>query len=596
MMTMRIREGLAMTKVLTWTKALAQKIAGERGMLHPAGVKMIGGRRWGYVNDKGEFVIRPQYLMAYPYQANGLAVVATADGSGIIDGHGHYVVAPQYENIGAFAEGRAVVLAAEGAMVINEQGKVITKQPYSFISAYVNGRAIFQRQAAEGFLYGYLDQQGEKVIPAQFQYANAFAAGKAVVKLAENRFALIDLNGEILQQYNYHDVGPLGEGLLAFRQDPQGRYGYIDIQGNVVIAPRFLSAAVFADGRAIVNVAADYAQNQYGLIDKQGNYIIKPQYNFILPLGAERFAVGVPVDQERPYLGSRYGIFDLNGKQLTDFLYTAVGEYRAGLASATDDQETFFLDQNGKRVLKLPVVRGAGTLALEGNLVRVDVDQRLSYRDQKGKVIWQPPTVIPLNIRYRVQEKKYKPNKDYLVYYPQVLGLAPTIAPRVNAKLRELAGVKPIDPRGQLDYSYTGDFEVIFFKKHLLVLNLSGYNYPFGAAHGMPSEIYPHINLVTGEFYNLAALFRKDSNYVKVLSEIIAQQIKTNPEYSYVWPEQYKGIAANQPFYVTEDALYIYFTPYEIAPYAAGFPTFRIPYTAIMNIIDTAGEFWQAFH
>jgi hypothetical protein len=42
--------------------------------------------------------------------------------------------------------------------------------------------------------------------------------------------------------------------------------------------------------------------------------------------------------------------------------------------------------------------------------------------------------------------------------------------------------------------------------------------------------------------------------------------------------------------------LYIYFTPYEIAPYAAGFPTFKIPFTQILNIIDEEGEFWKAFN
>ena len=39
----------------------------------------------------------------------------------------------------------------------------------------------------------------------------------------------------------------------------------------------------------------------------------------------------------------------------------------------------------------------------------------------------------------------------------------------------------------------------------------------------------------------------------------------------------------NQPFYVGRNALYIYFEPYEIAPYAAGFVTFRIPYEQMMD-------------
>ena len=41
-----------------------------------------------------------------------------------------------------------------------------------------------------------------------------------------------------------------------------------------------------------------------------------------------------------------------------------------------------------------------------------------------GRVIWRQNTIIPLRLPYRVREEKYKPNKDYLVYYPQVEGMS----------------------------------------------------------------------------------------------------------------------------------------------------------------------------
>jgi hypothetical protein len=77
---------------------------------------------------------------------------------------------------------------------------------------------------------------------------------------------------------------------------------------------------------------------------------------------------------------------------------------------------------------------------------------------------------------------------------------------------------------------------------------------------------------------------------------MVGKQIQTNLEYSYVFPNSYKGIKVDQPFYVKEDELYIYFNPYEIAPYVAGFPTFKIPFSEIINILDITGEFWKSFH
>src|SRR5690606_30976791 len=110
---------------------------------------------------------------------------------------------------------------------------------------------------------------------------------------------------------------------------------------------------------------------------------------------------------------------------------------------------------------------------------------------------------------------------------------------------------------------------VAFYRNQLLVIELNGYHYPLGAAHGMPSMVYAHINLKTGQFYVLADLFKPQSDYVKMLSRIIGLQIKNDPQYSYVFPDSYKGIKPNQPFFVTEEALHIYFEPYEIGPYAA---------------------------
>ena len=193
-------------------------------------------------------------------------------------------------------------------------------------------------------------------------------------------------------------------------------------------------------------------------------------------------------------------------------------------------------------------------------------------------------------------EEKYKPNPDYLVYYPQIEGMRDQATQQtLNTKLKEMSQLKFIPENQQLDYTYTGDFDVIFYKQKLLELELNGYNYPFGAAHGMPTKVYAVINLENGRMYELKDLFKPGIDYVKELSRIVGKQIQEDPQYSYVFPDSYKGIATNQPFYVTEDALHLVFAPYEIAPYA-GFPTFTIPFAEIKDMINTESEFWRAFH
>lgn len=96
----------------------------------------------------------------------------------------------------------------------------------------------------------------------------------------------------------------------------------------------------------------------------------------------------------------------------------------------------------------------------------------------------------------------------------------------LNAKLKQLSQVKPIPADQQLDYTYTGDFDITFYQQQLLQLQLTGYNYPAGAAHGMPTMIYAIINLTNGQLYELKDLFKPNSDYVKVLSQIVGIRSK----------------------------------------------------------------------
>lgn len=562
--------------------------------LFPAVVKEVGGSKWGYINAKGKFVLPPTFDHARDFQDNGLAIVDNNGQTGVINSDGYYIVKPKYDSIQSFSEGRAAVIDGQGFKVIDESGKEITSKPYSFIANYKEGRALAADTDEHGkYLYGYLNRWGKEVIPFIYESANDFQNGKALVKQQDGRHALIDLTGKILMKFSYPFVDSYGDGMLAFKENEDSKWGFIDEKGNVVIEPQFSGTMPFEDGHAIVNMSDNYI-DKYGLIDRQGNFIIKPQYNSLLYLDEERYALGKAIVADKPYLGSKYAIADASGQIYTGFIYNDVSLFKDGIASANDDQYTFFIDKRGKRIDHLPKVSGRGTLSFEKTLIKGDIDFRIIYFDKNGQLVWKQNTVIPLNNDIAVIENKYKPNKDYLVYYPQIKGIKNQ--EEVNRKLKDISAVKPIPADKQLDSNYVGDFDIPFYKKNLLVIEINGYDYPFGAAHGMPVRKYAHIDLKTGTFYQLKDLFKPNADYVKIISNIIADQIKNNEKYSYVFPDAFKGIQPDQPFFISENALNIYFLPYDIAPYAAGFPTFTIPFEQINSIIVKNNSFWRSFH
>lgn len=567
--------------------------------LFPASIRTIEGIQWGYINNLGQFVIPPQYEEVNEFQPNGLAIVWLNGHAGIIDQKGKFVVRPIYHSIYPFSEGLAFVFKDEkGYSVINEKGEILNDKPYpfSYIGDFREQRAVIQEfvKRAE-FLYGYLDSSGNIIIPPQYNYAHDFRDGKAVVGLKDGTSASIGLEGEILTTYPYEQMGPLSEGLISFRKKAQDKAGYVNETGKVIIPPRFSYAGPFENGRAIVNVSEDY-KNQYGLIDKTGAYILEPKYHDIQLLGGKRASVAKAIDPEYPQAGTIFALADTTmGVFLTDFSYDIMNEFEGKYSSVTKGLGSYFINKNGRRALNLPVIHGIGTLSLKEHLIQAFVDERYSYFNRYGHLIWAQNSILPLNGTLFIHEGKYRPTKDFLVYYPQIVGMTDKEAQsKVNQVLREKSRVKKLPKNEPLYYSYSGDFNVQFYKKHLLVLELTGYEYPFGAAHGMPSKMNIPIDLNTGRIYALKDLFKPDSNYVNVLSEIIRKQIQQQED-SYINEEDYKGIVENQPFYVTKEALVIYFQPYEIAAYALGFPEFKISYQDINSVINETGAFWRSF-
>ncbi|MGM0876495.1 MAG: WG repeat-containing protein [Bacillota bacterium] len=565
--------------------------------LYPAPVKTAKGTFWGFINKKGEFALEPVFEYALDFQPNGLAVVGVNNKYGLINEFGRFVVAPIYGSISSFVEGRAIVSKDDGYYVMNEQGILLTRKPYSYIGEYQESRAVFNITQNESSLYGYLELNGNEVIPAQYQTANDFKNKLAIVQTTDGVFQLIDQQGKVRQTYPYPFVGMQGDGLLAFKEKANydSKYGVMTLAARVIIPPTYSSIQPFQDGLAVVNVSEDYT-NKFGVINREGKYVIKPVYNEIIFLGEGRIGVGKAINEDQPYLGSTFAIATTMGTFLTDFYYTQVFLYENRYASASNQESTFFINRNGKIVQSLPIIKGIGTLEFVGDIIKANVDLRLSYYTLDGRQIWKQNTIIPLNRKYKVIEEKYRPNKNYLVYYPQIEGMRDvSIQNTVNTRLKDLSMSKETEENLAMA-EYSADFDIQFFKKDLLVFYLNSYFFPFGAAHGTPSQVYPLVDLQTGVFYELKDLFKENSDYVKEISDIIEEQIKTDEQYSYVFPDAYKGISPNQPFYVSEEALFIYFPVYEIAPYVAGFPTFKIPFIEIDPILDKEGAFWRAFH
>lgn len=565
--------------------------------LFPAIVNTKNGTLYGYINSTGNFIIKPQYTQAMDFNESGTAIVGKSDLWGLIDSTGRYIVKPTYNYINEFVEGIAVFTQATSMGIMDESGNVIPTKPYSFISDFSDGLAVVSMSKDDGtILYGYIDKKGNEVIPLTFRQATSFKDGYALIQTIKGKYEIIDKNGRVTTIFPYKSMGNFNDNFLTFSGAPNGLLGYVDINGYVVIPPKYTMASPVEDDYIIASTSSNYI-GKYGVVNISNSPIYPYVYNHIQYLNLHRFALGIPRSESSLFMNNLYALGNEKGSILTSFIFKNIEKYNNDIASASDLKYTFFIDQNGRRIKSLPIVEGTGTLSIKCGLVYADTDYWPMYLQANGSIIYEPNYTIPLDSKYSALKVKYKPNVNYLIYYPQVQGITPpNIQVLINAKLSYLSDLEKINETDVLNYDRYGNFTVLFFEKNLFIPEINIYNYPFGAAHGLTTRKTPNINLKTGEFYTLSDLFKGGIYWTKYINDIIMNMIKTDPQYEYVYPDGFKGIIEDQGFYVDKTNLYIYFAPYEIAPYAAGFVTFKIPFSEIDNIINKQGSFYQSFN
>lgn len=552
--------------------------------LYPAYINAIGGKIWGYINKLGKFIIKPQYDFASDFY-NECAIVSSNNLFALVDTLGDSIIEPSYSSMAFINEFRISANSDEGIVVLDDKGKVISKT-YTYIGTFHNNLAVV---ANKDFNYGYINTEGIEVIPLIYQEANDFVKQKAIVKENGN-YKLINEFGNTLMIYDYYFVGYYNEGLMAFIKSQNEFYGYINESGEVVIKPQFTDVAAFKNKYAIINIEKN-SKNNYGLINELGEVIIPLKYNNIIDLGENRFALGKAIQEKNPYLGSVYAISDESGHVLTDFIYDEIYGYKNHKASATKSSKTFFIDLNGKQIKNLPIVDGYGSLKIKKSLVLAQVDYVTYYIDKLGNIINYPNYIISINDNVDVIINKYEPNKNYLVYYPQFENIM--IHANTNELLKKLSLIRPIP--FQRTYQYYGNFIIIFIEKDLIEIKFDGYKYNFGAAHGRSYRQYAHINLINGDFYHLKDLFKANTDYLQLLTKLIETQMKDDNN-NYYLPDSDLTIDDDQLFYVTSEFIHLFYAPYEITAYAAGYPEFIIKFNEIDDIINKNSDFWNSFH
>ena len=284
--------------------------------------------KWGFINLKGEEVVGPQYDTVNDF-INGYASVAInpskqhwnfANKWGFVNSHGQEVIKPIYRRIVRhFHEGYAVVEEDH-----NSNSVLIDTQ----------GRAVVKN--GEEYI----------AIPAIYDKCRDFSEGLAAVKL-NGKWGFIDIKGNEVVAPQYDNCLEFSEGLAAVKLN--GKWGFINVDGEEVVSPSFCEVVQnFQGGCAIVK--KDYFHSKGILIDTQGRAVVKN--------GEEYIAIPAIYDKCRDFseglaavkLNGKWGFIDAKGNEIVTPQYDSVDNFKRGFARVSLKMQYGVINNQGKNI------------------------------------------------------------------------------------------------------------------------------------------------------------------------------------------------------------------------------------------------------
>ena len=202
---------------------------------------------------------------------------------------------------------------------------------------------------------GFIDSDGTIVIPPEFDYGREWGEGILLVGIGpkeSRKYGLLSTTGKVLIEPNHQDgyfESQFREGLGLIKK--HGRYGYIDLEGNIKIQPTLDYSYGFSDGLAAFKsggkwvvtkeryyTAAGHTGGLTGYIDRTGKVTIPPKFE-----RSDGFSEGLAATQE----GAKWGYIDKTGAFAIEPRFDHAWSFSEGRAVVSLNGKYGFIDKIG---------------------------------------------------------------------------------------------------------------------------------------------------------------------------------------------------------------------------------------------------------
>lgn len=122
--------------------------------------------------------------------------------------------------------------------------------------------------------YGLKNKSDKVIVYAQYKKLIRLGENAWIIQKKNNKFGLIDCNGNFLVQPKYNNVERLFDKWVKLGNDKD--YGIYDEYGNIIVPPEFSSIEPLFGGRFLT-----YKHYKYGIYNEKGKKLLDNEYDFI---------------------------------------------------------------------------------------------------------------------------------------------------------------------------------------------------------------------------------------------------------------------------------------------------------------------------
>ena len=232
-------------------------------------VSVRQGQKYGLINLTGEEVFPCKYdFIPYNGFNNGISIVKNHEKFGCINTKGEELVPCVYDKAQNFLSGWVLLKRENKEEIVNAKKKYVDMSLFEQFSRVLPASEKLFKVRRED-QWGYADENGNIVVPCEFDYVSEFREGFASGK-KNGKYGFIDENGTVITSFIYDDCMGFSNGYCYVCKG--NLWGIINTKGQEVVPCRYepYFSDYYGNGVFLVRLSAD-GFYYYGYADLKGN-------------------------------------------------------------------------------------------------------------------------------------------------------------------------------------------------------------------------------------------------------------------------------------------------------------------------------------